>query len=124
VIQQTGGAWGSPASMARVAGTQGTIWTEDGVVRIADRDGIRELPVPGDSRRPEPPGETDDARRRLAHPEPDPFTRLCEVLRAGVEGRTPPRAVPPPTFHDGVACMEVLDAIRASAARDGALVTL
>jgi hypothetical protein len=29
-----------------------------------------------------------------------------------------------PTFTDGVACMEVLDAIRASAAADGAVVTL
>jgi hypothetical protein len=30
----------------------------------------------------------------------------------------------PPTFYDGVACTEVLDAIRQSAAADGALVRL
>jgi len=30
----------------------------------------------------------------------------------------------PPTFHDGVACTGVLDAIRQSAAADGALVLL
>ncbi|MFN3797554.1 MAG: gfo/Idh/MocA family oxidoreductase, partial [Sphingobium yanoikuyae] len=50
--------------------------------------------------------------------------RLCEALRAGVEGRPMPDGVPVPTFHDGVAAMALLDAIRRSAARDGALVTL
>jgi hypothetical protein len=53
-----------------------------------------------------------------------PYTRLCEVLRAGVEGRPADSPVPVPTFADGVACMEVLDAIRASAAAHGALVTV
>jgi predicted dehydrogenase len=41
---------------------------------------------------------------------------LCEALRAGVEGRPLPDAVPVPTFADGVASMRVLDAIRESAA--------
>jgi hypothetical protein len=43
------------------------------------------------------------------------------VLRAGVEGRAIPDAVPVPTFADGVAEMRVIDAIRASAAQDGAV---
>jgi predicted dehydrogenase len=120
VIQQTGGAWGPPASMIRVAGTQGTLWTENGVVQIADRNGVRELflhePSTPALSTPELLAPTDVT---LA-----PYVRLCEVLRAGVEGRVPASTVPPPTFYDGLACMEVLDAIRASAARDGALVTL
>ncbi len=56
--------------------------------------------------------------------EPVPYIRLCEVLRAGVDGKEIVSAVPPPTFRDGLSCMEVLDAIRASAAADGARITL
>jgi hypothetical protein len=51
------------------------------------------------------------------------FTRLCEGLRARIENRPSPTAVPLPTFADGVAGMAVLDAIRASAANSGALTT-
>lgn len=120
VLQHTAGAWGPMAEMVRVAGTTGTIWTDDGIVRLADSSGVRELPVPDDLvlplNRNHEPGQQ--------HRDPGPYTRLCEILRAGVDGRTPVSAVPPPTFHDGVACMEVLDAIRTSAANDGAVVTL
>jgi hypothetical protein len=49
---------------------------------------------------------------------------LCEVLRAAVDGKAPATAVPVPTFADGVACTEVLDAIRKSAANNGELVRL
>jgi hypothetical protein len=49
---------------------------------------------------------------------------LCEALRAAMEGRAPATAVPVPTFADGVACMEVLDAIRRSATNGGELVRL
>ncbi len=65
-----------------------------------------------------------DPRHRFTHLELGPFTRLCEVLRAGVAGEPLPDAVPIPTFADGVAQMRVLDAIRASSARDGAAVTV
>jgi hypothetical protein len=41
-----------------------------------------------------------------------------------MDGKKPTAAVPVPTFADGVACMEVLDAIRKSAANNGELVTL
>lgn len=119
VIQHTAGAWGPPADMARAAGTLGTVWTEQGVVRVADRNGVRELPVPEDLRLPAP-----TESKAAPHMEPGPYTRLCEVLRAGVEGRAAASAVPPPTFRDGLACMEVLEAIRRSATCDGALVTL
>lgn len=120
VVQHTAGAWGPPADMARVAGTLGTIWIEKGVVRIADRNGTREMSAPQDLAL-SPLSVTEPGQQ---HRDPGPYTQLCEVLRAGVEKRAPISAVPPPTFHDGLACMEVLDAIRASAARDGAVVTL
>lgn len=123
VLQQTAGAWGPMSAMSRVAGTRGTLWTEDGVVHLADRDGVRQLPVPEDLVLPA--SETsDDARHKQSHLQLGPYIRLCEVLRAGVEGRALQSAVPPPTFHDGLACIEVMDAIRKSAAADGALVEL
>jgi hypothetical protein len=41
-----------------------------------------------------------------------------------MEGREPPSPVPVPTFADGLACMRVLDAIRASAGARGARVAV
>jgi predicted dehydrogenase len=123
VLQHTAGAWGPGAGITRVAGTEGTVWIEGGTVKIADRNGTRDLPVPADLVLPAPPPPSDDQRHRPGI-ELTAFTRLCEVLRAAVDGRTPSTAVPVPTFADGVACMEVLDAIRKSAREGGALVTL
>ncbi len=122
VLQHTAGAWGPPADMVRVAGTAGTLWSERGVVHIADREGARELPIPADLVLPPALGDKNDPRAAVR--EPGPYIRLCEVLRAGVDGREITGAVAPPTFRDGVACMEVLDAIRNSAASGGALVSL
>jgi predicted dehydrogenase len=111
VLQQTAAAWGPGASMTSVAGTDGTVWIEGGTVKIADRNGTRDLPIPADLILPEPV--------QFA-----PYTRLCEALRAAMEGRAATSAVPMPTFVDGVACMEVLDAVRRSAANKGELVML
>ena len=123
VLQQTAAAWGPIAGSTRVAGTDGTLWTEGESVWLADRSGVRELPVPADLAT-EAPEQSDDPRQRFTHLELGPYTRLCEALLAGVEGRPIVAAVPVPTFADGVAGMEVLDAIRASAAADGAVVRL
>ena len=124
VVQQTAGAWGPGVDVTRVAGSAGTLWLEGGAVWVADRDGSRALPVPPDLALPAPPETSDDPRHRFTHLELGPYTRLCEALRAGVEGRPMPGAVPLPTFADGVACMRVLDAIRTSAGKDGEVVTV
>jgi predicted dehydrogenase len=124
MLQQTAAAWGPLAGMTRVAGSHGTVWIDGDEPWLADADGVRRLEVPADLVLPGPPGESDDPRHRFTHLELGPFTRLCEVLRAGVEGRRLPDEVPIPTFADGVAEMRVLDAIRASAADDGAAVSL
>ena len=121
VLQQTAAAWGPYAGITRVAGTRGTLWIDGDEPWLADADGVRRLDVPPDLQLPAPPAESDDPRHRFTHLELGPFTRLCEVLRAGVEGRPLPDAVPPPTFADGVAEMRVLDAIRSSAASGGAV---
>lgn len=123
VLQQTAAAWGPYAGITRVAGTDGTLWTEGDAVFIADRDGTRQLPIPSDLALPAGPEESDDPRHRFTHLELAPYTRLCEVLRAGVSGQPHDAPVAVPTFADGVASMLVLDAIRASAAAGGAVVT-
>ena len=123
VLQQTAGAWGPSASLWRIAGTKGTVWAEEGIVRVADRDGVRELPVPDDLALPAPPpAEAPDSSRRFSHLELGPYIRLCEALRAGIEGRAIKSAVPLPTFRDGYATMRVMDAIRLSAEQGGALI--
>lgn len=124
VLQQTASAWGPLASMARIAGTEGTVWIEEGSAKIADRNGTRDLPIPADLALPPPPPPSDDPRKRYFALELGPYTRLCEALRARIEGKAVSSVVPVPTFADGVAGMEVLDAIRSSAANRGALVTL
>jgi predicted dehydrogenase len=123
VLQQTAASW-TPrvSSLAVVAGTDGTIEVTDLGVFLSDRSGRRMLEVPDDLRLPESQTVSDDPRERYTHLELAPYTRLAEVLIAGVERRDYPSAVPAPTFADGVACMRVLDAIRASAASGGALV--
>ena len=123
VLQHTAGAWGPMASMTRVAGTEGTVWIESGTVKVADRNGTRDLPVPADLMLPPLPPSTDPGQRAPGV-ELSAFTRLCEVLRAAMDGKAPATAVPIPTFADGVAGMEVLDAIRKSAASGGEVVRL
>ncbi|TCM34383.1 Gfo/Idh/MocA family oxidoreductase [Novosphingobium sp. ST904] len=109
-MQQSAGAWGAPASLLRCAGTRGTVWIESGKVLLADRTGTRELPVPDDLVLPAAPGF------ELA-----PFIRLCEALRARIEGAGGEGPVAIPTFRDGLAAMRVMDAVRASSAAGGAL---
>jgi predicted dehydrogenase len=120
-LQQTAAAWGPYAGLTRVAGTTGTMWIDGDEPWLADAAGARRLDIPADLALPAPPDESDDPRHRFTHLELGPFTRLCEALRAGVEGRPVPDTVPVPTFADGVAEMRVLDAIRTSAANDGAV---
>ena len=107
-----------------VAGTDGTLEIDGDGVWFSDRSGRRLLETPDDLALPPPPDVSDDPRHRYTHLEVGPYTRLCEALRAGIEGRDPPPGVPVPTFADGLACMRVLDAIRASAAAGGSVVTV
>jgi predicted dehydrogenase len=124
VLQHTAGAWGPMDAMTRVAGTHGTLWVQGADVWLADKDGKRQLPVTPDLELPPPPPPSDDPRKQFSHFELGPYIRLAEALRAGVDGRDPKSAVPLPTFADGVAAMQVIDAVRASAAKGGAVVTL
>ena len=92
------------------------------MVRVADGDGTRTLPVPADLPAevapPLPEGLVNTAYERMIFHGMDfgPYTRLCEVLRCRIEGRAPPPGPRAATFVDGVRDMAVLDAVRRSAA--------
>ena len=122
VVQQTAGAFGPMTGMTRVAGSHGTVWLEGGHTWLADATGTHELEVPASLRLPEAPARSEDPMHAYTHLELGPYTRLCEVLRAGVESRPHASVVAVPTFADAVFDMRVLDAIRASAAAGGARV--
>lgn len=121
-MQQTAGAWGPMATMWRCAGTRGTVWVEGGKVFVADKAGTRELEVPADLQLPPPPPAADpNSSNRLSHLELGPFTRLAEAFRDAIAGKAATTPVPVPTFRDGLASMQVMDAIRASAKAGGEL---
>ena len=111
VLQQTAAAWGPIAGIDRVSpGTDGTLWIEGDAAWLADADGVAPARRCRRSRASRAAAESDDPRHRFTHLELGPYTRLCEALRAGVEGRPVPDAVAVPTFADGLAEMQVLDA--------------
>lgn len=118
ILQQTAGAWGAASEMVRVAGTQGTLSVSAGEVCLESASGQRILPIPEDLQLPTA-GPQDNT-----HMNPGPYTRLCEVLMAGVMGQPLPDRVAPPGFGDGLRCMQVMEAIRQSAARGGERITL
>jgi predicted dehydrogenase len=125
VLQQSAASW-IPAvtGVGVVAGTHGTLETDADTVWCSDRAGRRPLDVPAELMLPPLPPEGDDPRERYTHLELGPYTRLCEAFLAAIESRPAPTPVVAPTFSDGVAEMRVLDAIRASAAQQGAVVAV
>ena len=125
VLQQTAASWTAGVSgLTMVAGTDGTLEVDAAGVWCSDRAGRHLLEPPADLELPVPPEASGDPRHRYTHLEVGPYTRLCEALRAGIEGSEAPTSVPVPTFADGLACMRVLDAIRASASAGGAVVSI
>jgi predicted dehydrogenase len=115
VLQQTAASWstGGPG-LTVVAGSEGTLEVVGDTVYVSDRAGRRALDVPADLALPAPPTVSDDPRERYTHIELGPYTRLCEALLDPSAS-----AVPVPTFADGLAEMQVMDAIRTSAASNG-----
>jgi predicted dehydrogenase len=124
LLQSTCGDIGAPLIATRVTGTAGSAWI-DGVgakVWLADRSGTRRVPIPDDlaSGPPDPP-PADQLRtayeRMIAHGlDLAPYTRLAAVFRDRILGVPSPDAPRAASFADGVAAMEVLDAVRRSAA--------
>jgi predicted dehydrogenase len=125
VLQQCAASW-IPAvtSLAVVAGTHGTLEADAHTVWCSDRAGRRTLEVPAELALEPMPPEGDDPRERYTHLELAPYTRLCEAFLGAIEGHGPASSVVPPTFADGVAEMQIIDAIRTSAAQQGAVVAV
>ena len=131
VVQQCAAAPGPPFDMVRIVGTKGSLGVEGTNVWVDNGHGVRQISVAPDLVLPPVPAMLgDDPRRKspkwqaLTPIELPGYTRLCEAWRAMIQGGRPAQGVSVPTFEDGVACMEVLDAIRASAAKNGALVQI
>jgi predicted dehydrogenase len=123
VIQQAGAAFVSSGQTV-VSGTGGTVRVQGGQVVLADSEGRRTLyPVTGDGER-----GNEGAQQRptqlesMTTHETAAYTQLCEAFGRAIRGHAPEGDVPLPTFADGVAAMDVMDAARQSAAAGGALV--
>lgn len=130
VIQSSAGTWGPPLDIARVSGSEGTLWTEGNSVRFSGRSGDRTLPIAPELELPPAPLITGDPRhqsprwRGLVQIELAPYTMLCCSLKSAIEGTPTASPITPATFADGVACMAVMDAIRASARDGGRLIAV
>ncbi|HEY8216431.1 MAG TPA: Gfo/Idh/MocA family oxidoreductase [Acidimicrobiia bacterium] len=122
IMQASAGDWGPPAVLMRIAGTKGTTWAEGDAVYLATARGTEQVSVPADlvPVPPDPPpGDLMVTAYDLLHAsgiDLEPYTRLAATFRDRILGRDIPKDPPPATFADGVAGMEVLDAIRRSAA--------
>jgi predicted dehydrogenase len=122
VLQASAGDWGPPVIVVRIAGSEGTVWAEGDTVHLATERGTETISVPVDLTPlpPDPPpADLMVSAYDLMHStgiDLDPYTRLAIAFRALIVGDEIPKDPPVPSFADGVAVMEVLDAIRASAA--------
>ena len=117
MLQQSAGAWGPMTNATRVVGSKGTIRLDGAEVWLSGPGGDHRLDVPADLVLP--PAPAADERAPFTHLELGPYTRLAEAFAAAIAGGPYTGDPPVPTFADGVACMEVLDAVRRSAALGG-----
>jgi predicted dehydrogenase len=124
-MQHCAGSQGPGLRLCRVVGDAGTVWLEDGGVRLADATGDRVAEVPADLILPAPPAASTDPREVFTWLELPGYTRLAERLRDVIEGRPIDPAGPAtPTFADALQTQRVADAIRASSTQSGAWLDL
>ncbi|OBH51773.1 hypothetical protein A5685_15765 [Mycobacterium colombiense] len=122
VLQQSAAVHGALLNLFRVAGPQGTVDILDDGVRLSEAGGERMLEPVGP-----PPivemAEGADPRHPLAHVEIPPSSLQATVWRDLIRGVPLMHdALEPATFADGAECMEIIDAMRRSAADGGRLV--
>jgi predicted dehydrogenase len=129
VMQSSAGDWGRILMVTRVAGTTGAVSLDGDKVTLSTSAGVETIQPPEEllNGPPEPPSaDLLVTAYDLLHStgiDRGPYIRLAEAFRDRILERTvadDPRLA---TFADGVAGMEVLDAIR-TAASERAWVTL
>ncbi|MDG2026450.1 MAG: Gfo/Idh/MocA family oxidoreductase [Acidimicrobiales bacterium] len=124
--QQCSGARGSGVSICKVIGTEGSIWLEAGAAMIATHGEPEAITVPEDLIPPPLPHyDSDDPKHAFTAFELPLFIRLAERLRDEITGAAIDATAPPtPTFTDGLATQQIIDAIRSSSAEGGRAVDL
>ena len=121
VIQQTGAAWAG-AGQTAVTGSAGTVAIQAGRVSLANADGRRVLHPTEVAEGATPRTERTTQLESMTSHEVVAYTQLCEAFGRAIRGEAPAGDVPLPTFADGVAVMQVMDAARRSAASGGAAI--
>lgn len=125
VLHSSAGSRGPMLADQRVTGTKGTAWVVGDEVHVATAEGSGPVEVPDDLAPVAPvppPADLMVTAYDWMHSmgiDRHPFARLYGVLRDRVLGRPVPDDPPPATFADGVAGMEVMDAIRAADEQGG-----
>jgi predicted dehydrogenase len=120
-MQHCAGSKGPGLRLCRVVGDAGTVWLEDGGVRLADAGADRMVDMPADLILPTPPGASSDPREVFTRLELPSYTRLAERLRDLIDGRPiDPAAPAAPTFADALQTQRIADAIRVSSTQSGA----
>ena len=106
------------AGMTRISGTEGSVWLEGEAVHLATAAGERVVDVPADLVQGPPVPPPMDLMKTaydFMHSmgiDRVPYAQLFTAFRQRIAGETPDDWAPFPTFADGVAGMQVLDAIR------------
>ncbi|HLN16190.1 MAG TPA: Gfo/Idh/MocA family oxidoreductase [Acidimicrobiales bacterium] len=121
VLVQCAAALGPGEAMTRVVGTDGTLWLAGGQAWLADGDSAegRPLGVPSHLELPDVSELATGSLADMTRLELPPYIRLAEAFRRRIEGAEPAPGPAAATFADGVAVMQVLEAVRASAAAGG-----
>jgi len=123
-LTQSAATFGPGASLARVAGPKGSLRLEHDRLWLDGPQGGRAVAVPPELSLPAAPPPSADPRHRFSHLELGPWVRLAEVMRHAILGQGLPAWPAPADFSDGLACTQVLEAARRSAAAGGERVEL
>jgi predicted dehydrogenase len=122
VLVQSAAAVGPSASMTRLVGTSGTLWTDGEAVWLADAEATQGRLVEPADPLPDVDDEATGPLAAMTRMELPPYIRLAEAFRRAIEGRPPAPGPAPATFADGLATMRAVEAVRRSAALGGELV--
>ena len=124
VLHQSAGMWGRRVEVVRISGPKGSLSVEGSEVTFADGAGTSTVERFG----PELPDDrtTQDGSTGAGPQfEMRPAIVQAQILRhLIVDGKPEYDAVPPATFADGLACVEVIEAMRHSAGNGGATVAV